>query len=118
MGSGLMRLAAWQFAVGILVVLSAWVLAGEAAGRSAAIGAFSVWLPNAAFAVYLAMRARLGTPSAVGFLVGEFVKIAAVAVLLFAFVRHAGVQSWPALIVGLIVTLQANIAVAGFLRKI
>ena len=118
MGSGLMRLAAWQLVAGILAALAAWVLAGEAAGRSAAIGAFSVWLPNAAFAVYLAIRTRLGTPSAVGFLVGELFKIAAVVVLLFAFVRHAGVQSWPALIVGLVVTLQANIAVAGFLRKI
>ena len=53
--------------------------ASAAGGVTAAIGAFSVWLPNAAFAVYLAIRARLGTPSAVGFLVGELFKIAAVA---------------------------------------
>jgi len=117
-GSGLMRLAAWQLVAGILATLAAWVLAGEAAGRSAAIGAFSVWLPNAAFAVYLAMRARLGTPLGSRFPGRRTVQDRRRGGVLFAFVRHAGVQSWPALIVGLVVTLQANIAVAGFLRKI
>lgn len=118
MGTGLMRLAAWQLVAGLLVVLAAWAVAGEAAGRSAAIGAFSVCIPNAAFAAYLTLRAYLGSSSAVGFLAGEVLKIAAIVLLLFAFVRQGVVESWPALLAGLIVTLYANVGVAGFLRKI
>jgi ATP synthase protein I len=51
-------------------------------------------------------------------LAGEFLKIAAIVLLLFAFVRQGAVESWPALLAGLIVALYANVAVAGFLRKI
>lgn len=102
-------IVAGQSAAGVLVALAAWALTGRpSAGWSAAYGALAVALPAAIFARGLTGRfSSLNQDTAVfGFFLWEMVKIALTVAMLVAAPRLVAALSWPALLVGLLVTMK------------
>lgn len=98
-----------QVVVGILVALAAWVItASQNVGWSAAYGALTVVLPAALFARGLTGRfASLNVASAVfGFFLWEMVKLALTVAMLIAAPKLVVALSWPALLVGLVLTMK------------
>jgi ATP synthase protein I len=100
---------AGQAVVGLVVALAAWALTGKQnVGWSAAYGALAVVIPAAIFARGLTSRfssLNAGT-AAIGFMVWEMVKIASSIAILVAAPRLVTALSWPALLVGLVVTMK------------
>lgn len=100
---------AGQAGVGLLVALVAWGVTGrQNAGWSAGYGALAVVIPAAIFARGLTGRfasLNAGT-AAFGFMVWEMVKIASSIALMAAAPRLVADLSWPALLVGLVLTMK------------
>ena len=100
---------AGQVVVGLAVALAAWVLSGrQNVGWSAGYGALAVVIPAAIFARGLTGRfasLNAGT-AAVGFMLWEMVKIALTVAMLVAAPRLVSALSWPALLVGLVLTMK------------
>jgi ATP synthase protein I len=100
---------AGQVVVGFVVALAAWALTGrQNVGWSAGYGALAVVIPAAIFARGLTGRfssLNAGT-AAVGFMLWEMVKIASSIALMAAAPRLVPQLSWPALLVGLVVTMK------------
>ena len=100
---------AGQAVVGLVVALAAWALTGKQnVGWSAGYGALAVVIPAAIFARGLTGRfssLNAGT-AAVGFMLWEMVKIASSIALLAAAPRLVADLSWPALLVGLVLTMK------------
>lgn len=101
----------FQAAAILAVAAIAGLLAGSAGAQSALAGGAAYFLPNLLFV--LRLRLALATsamrqPSAVGFLIGEAVKLSAVIALLVILPRMIEVN-WPALIAGLSVVLFVNL---------
>ena len=95
--------------VGLLVALAAWLLTGrQSVGWSAGYGALAVVLPAGLFARGLTGQfASLNPATAMmGFFVWEMVKIALTVAMLLAAPRLIQGLSWPAMLVGLVVTMQ------------
>ena len=88
-------------------VLCGWFV-GIRGAVSAALGAAAYSVPTLLFAVRLAVSASRRAPSATGFFFGEFAKIATTIGLLALTVKVYGGLHWPSLLIGLVVTLQAN----------
>ena len=100
---------AGQAVVGLVVALAAWALTGKQnVGWSAGYGALAVVIPAAIFARGLTGRvaARNPGPAAVGFMVWGMVKIASSIALMAAAPRLVADLSWPALLVGLVLTMK------------
>ncbi|MFC5497158.1 ATP synthase subunit I [Caenimonas terrae] len=100
---------AGQVVVGLVVALAAWALTGrQNVGWSAGYGALAVVIPSAVFARGLTGRfASLNAGSAaVGFMLWEMVKIALTVAMLVAAPRLVSALSWPALLVGLVLTMK------------
>jgi len=95
----------------VITVLGAWIWAGLHAAVSAGLGGATVVIPNLLFAVNLWAAARSSRASAAGFLVGEFIKVAATLVLLVIVAGAYRDLHWLALLAGLIVALKANLFV-------
>lgn len=98
-----------QGVVGVLVALAAWVLtASPEVGWSAAYGALAVVLPAAIFARGLTGRfASLNAATAMfGFFVWEMVKLVLTVAMLIAAPKWVSGLSWPALLVGLVLTMK------------
>ena len=111
------RVVVGQAGVGLLVALAAWGLSGDPhVGWSAGYGALVVILPAALFARGLMGRfASLGPMAAVvGFFVWELVKVVLTVAMLFAAPKLVAGLSWPAMLVGLIATLQVYWLVSVF----
>ena len=111
------RVIAGQVIAGILVALAAWGLTGrQNLGWSAGYGALSVVIPAAVFARGLTGRlASLNPGTAVlAFFVWEMVKMALTVAMLFAAPRLISDLSWPAMLVGLVVAMQAYWAAVVF----
>jgi ATP synthase protein I len=103
------RVVAGQVMVGLLVAIAAWLLTGrQSVGWSAGYGALAVVLPAALFARGLTGQfASLNPATAMmGFFVWEMVKIALTVAMLLAAPRLVQALSWPAMLVGLVVTMQ------------
>jgi len=103
------RVVTGQVVVGLLVALAAWLLTGKQnVGWSAGYGALAVAIPAALFARGLTGRFASLNPAAavMGFFVWEMVKIALTVAMLFAAPRLVTNLSWPAMLVGLVVTMQ------------
>ena len=103
------RVIGGQVLVGLLVALAAWLLTGrQNVGWSAGYGALAVVLPAALFARGLTGRfASLNPMTAVmGFFVWEMVKVALTVAMMFAAPKLVADLSWPAMLVGLAVTMQ------------
>lgn len=100
---------AGQLVVGTVVALAAWAVTGKQnVGWSAGYGALAVVIPAAIFARGLTGRfasLNAGT-AAVGFMLWEMVKIALTVAMLVAAPRLVSGLSWPALLVGLVLTMK------------
>ena len=98
-----------QVVMGLVVALAAWALTGrQNVGWSAGYGALAVVIPAAVFARGLTGRLsslNAGT-AAFGFMVWEMVKIALTVAMLVAAPRLVEALSWPALLVGLVLTMK------------
>ena len=103
------RVVAGQVVVGLMLALAAWAWSGKQnVGWSAGYGALAVVIPAAIFARGLTGRfssLNAGT-AAVGFLLWEMVKIALTVAMLVAAPRLVTGLSWPAMLIGLMVTMQ------------
>ena len=100
---------AGQFSSGLIVALVAAVLTGrQSVGWSALYGALAVVIPGALFARGLTSKVSLMNPGAAvaGFFLWEMVKIGLTVAMLFAASRVIADLSWPAMLVGLIVTMK------------
>ncbi len=92
----------------VVVAALAAMIGGWHAGLSALIGGAACLVPNALFALRLAVESRRpGGATVHGFFIGEFVKIAATigALVLVATIDRN--VNWPALIVGFIAALKS-----------
>ncbi len=100
---------AGQVVVGLGVALAAWGLTGrQSVGWSAGYGALAVVIPAAVFARGLTGRfssLNAGT-AAFGFMLWEMVKIALTVAMLVVAPRWVSELSWPALLVGLVLTMK------------
>lgn len=100
---------AGQAAGGVVVALVAWWVSGKAAaGWSALYGAMAVVIPGALFARGLMSKVSMINPAAAvtGFFLWEMVKIGLVLAILFAAPKLVKDLSWPAMLVGLVVTMK------------
>ncbi len=103
------RVLAGQLLVGSLVACAAWLLTGrQSAGWSALYGALAVVIPAALFARGLTSKVSSMNPGAAvaGFFLWEMVKIGLTVAMLFAAPRLVPDLSWPAMLVGLVVTMK------------
>jgi ATP synthase protein I len=111
---------AGQLMLGALVALIAWGVTGSRiVGWSAACGALAVVVPAALFARGVTGQfAKANAGSAVlSFFVWEFVKILVTVGILFAAHRTVTGLSWPAMLIGLVVTMKVYWIALGFKRK-
>ena len=112
---------AGQLAVGVLVACATWALTGQrSAGWSALYGALAVVIPAALFARGLTGKVWSMNPgtAVAGFFLWEMVKIALTVAMLFAAPRLVSMLSWPAMLVGLVVTMKTSwIALLFAVRK-
>ena len=103
------RVVAWQGVVGVVVALVAWGLTGQPnIAGSAAYGALAVVVPAIIFARGLTGRfssLHAGT-AAVGFMAWEMVKIIVSIALLAMAPKWVPELSWPALLIGLVLTMK------------
>jgi len=109
-----------QVLVGALVALVAWGVTGrQIVGLSAACGALAVVIPAALFARGVTGQfASVNAGSAVlSFFVWELVKIFVTVVVLFAAHRLVVGLSWPAMLVGLVLTMKVYWLALGYKRK-
>ena len=98
-----------QAVVGVVVALVALLVTGsQNVGWSAAYGALAVVLPAALFARGLTGRfASLNAATAMfGFFLWEMVKLALTVAMLIAAPNWVAALSWPALLVGLVLTMK------------
>jgi ATP synthase protein I len=103
------RVIGGQVVVGILAALAAWGLTGKPqTGWSTGYGALAVIIPAVVFARGLTSRVVSVNPGAAvfGFFLWEMVKIALTVAMLFAAPRLVANLSWPAMLVGLVVTMK------------
>jgi len=85
-------------------------LFGVEGGYSALAGGLAVALPNAFFAFRLAaQRSRDPAAYPAAFFVGEFIKVAATVGLLALAATQINGLHWGALIIGMVLALQANL---------
>ena len=78
-------------------------------GWSALYGALAIAIPNAAMARGISKRRASNAQTAVAaVLIWEMVKVAASALMLMAAPRMVENLSWPALLLGLVLTLKVN----------
>jgi ATP synthase protein I len=111
---------AGQFVVGILVTLISWGVTGsQTVAVSAAWGAMAVVIPAALFARGVTGKfASVNAGSAVmGFFLWELVKILVTVGILLAAQRLVIGLSWPAMLVGLVVTIKVYWVALAFKRK-
>jgi ATP synthase protein I len=102
------RIVGLQLLATLIVALVAWPLGGVKAMVSALLGGAACAVPNALFALRLAIAARRpqGTDMAV-FFVGEFVKIGSTIALLVLIAWAWKDVVWLALIVAVIAALKS-----------
>ena len=104
------RALMWEVLVGAVVAVVAWLSAGRAiVGWSAAYGALAGVLPAAVAAWGSARWARPGFPAGAalaGLLLWEGVKLVLTVGMLWVAPRFLGMPSWPALLIGLVLTIK------------
>lgn len=108
-----------QALLGAFVVLVGWLWGGERIAVSCAWGVLAVVLPSALFARGLTgqfARANLGTAVA-SFFLWELVKIAVTVGVMYLAYRMERNLSWPAMLVGLVLTMKVYWLALGVKRK-
>jgi len=110
---------AGQVLVGVLVSGLAWFFFGEWVAKSVVCGVLAVVVPAALFARGLTSQfATANTGAAVmSFFVWELVKIIVTVGIMFAAHRLVTGLSWPAMLVGLIVTIKVYWLALAFKRR-
>lgn len=102
-----------QLVVGLLVALVFWAVSGmQQLALSAGYGALAVVIPGAVFARGLTGRLASAGPgaAAVGFMVWEVVKLVLTMAMLVAAPGLVQGLSWPAMLVGLVLTMKVYLA--------
>jgi ATP synthase protein I len=100
---------AGQLVCSVVVAMAAALLTGrQSMGWSALYGALAVVIPGALFARGLTSKVALMNPGAAvaGFFLWEMVKIGLTVAMLFAAPRVVANLSWPAMLVGMVVTMK------------
>ena len=100
---------AGQAVAGVGVAVIVWLVSRQTnVGWSALYGAAAVVIPGALFARGLMSKISMINPAAAvtGFFLWEMVKIGLVLAMLFAAPRLVSDLSWPAMLVGLVVTMK------------
>ncbi|WHZ09705.1 MAG: ATP synthase protein I [Burkholderiaceae bacterium] len=103
------RVVAWQLGAMLVLALGGWLLSGRrSVGWSVGYGALAVVVPGAIVARGLTsgLSSMNAGAAVLGFFVWEAVKVAVTVAMLFAAPRLLPGLSWPALLVGLVVTMQ------------
>ena len=98
-----------QAGAGLVLALIAWLLTGLAnVGWSALYGVAAVVIPGVLFARGLMSKVSSINPAAAvtGFFLWEMVKIGLVLAMLFAAPKLVTDLNWPAMLVGLVVTMK------------
>ena len=98
-----------QAVAGVAVATVAWLVTRQTnVGWSALYGAAAVVIPGALFARGLMSKVSSINPAAAvtGFFLWEMVKVGLVLAMLFAAPRLVENLSWPAMLVGLVVTMK------------
>jgi ATP synthase protein I len=108
-----------QVVVGVVISAVAWAVFGVDVAKSVACGSLAVVVPAALFARGLTSQfARINPGAAViSFFVWELVKIVVTLGMLYAAQRLVKDLSWPAMLVGLIVTIKVYWLALTFKRK-
>jgi ATP synthase protein I len=102
------KILVFQVVVILVVSAIAGVFGGAISAKSALAGGAAYFLPNLFFVMRLRMAITAKQAGAVGFLIGQAVKLSAVVMLLIVLPRLMEVN-WPALIAGLFVVLFVNL---------
>lgn len=105
------QVLAGQCVGGALFALAVWAVTGKQnIGWSALYGGMAVVVPAALFARGLTGKIWSMNPgtAVAGFFVWEMVKIALTVAMLFAAPRVVSMLSWPAMLVGLVVTMKVS----------
>ena len=113
------RVVVAQALIGLLLALIVWFVTGRMpAVYSVVYGALAVIVPAALFARGLTSRvASVNAGAAVfGFFLWEMVKIGLTVAMLFAAPRLVNDLSWPAMLVGLVVTMKVYWVALGLRR--
>ena len=103
------RVVLAQLIVGLVLSVITWLLTGRvSAAGSAAYGALAVVIPSALFARGLTSKtSTINSGTAVfAFLLWEMVKIGLTIAMLYAAVWWVKDLSWPAMLVGLVLTMK------------
>ena len=103
-----------QGLVTLVIALLALIFAGPRGGTSVMLGGAAVVLPNLLFATRLWVAAKSGKASVAGFVVGEFIKVAATLILLVTIAVAYRDLHWLALLAGLFGALKANLLLIFF----
>ena len=114
------RVVGVQVMLGLLLAVLVWFVSGRmSAVYSALYGALAVIVPAALFARGLTSRVASvnAGAAAFGFFLWEMVKIGLTVAMLFAAPRLVSDLSWPAMLVGLVVTMKVYWVALGF-RKV
>jgi ATP synthase protein I len=107
----MLKVVLLQFGAAVVGALIGWAFFGSLGGLSALLGGLAIVLPSLLFAWRLTLTARRGADKnshVNAFLIGEFIKIAsAIGILVLVRLLFPGAH-WGAVVLGLVVTLQAN----------
>jgi len=108
-----------QIGLGVLAALVAWWFWGDGVALSVVCGVLAAVIPAALFARGLTSQFAAANPGAavVSFFVWEFVKILVTISVLFAAHRLVNDLSWPAMLVGLVLSLKVYWLALAFKRK-
>ncbi len=100
-------------------MVAAWLLFDDRVAQSVMWGVFAVVLPAALFARGVTSKFAAANPGAavMSFFLWEFVKIVVTVGVLFTAHRVVSDLSWPAMLVGLIVTMKVYWLALAFKRK-
>jgi ATP synthase protein I len=105
------KTVALQACITLLAMALAGMLAGVRGVVSAGLAGLVCTVPNLWFVMHLRMSGKTGSGasvvSAARFFVGEFVKLLASCLLLFAAIRLYPAMHWPSLVLGMALVLQA-----------
>lgn len=102
------RIVLLQLSAALLVAVLAALTGGLSTGISALFGGLCCALPNALFALRLAMSARRpGGANPMSFFIGEFIKIALTIAMIAAVVFLYRDVNWLAFLIAFIVVLKS-----------
>ena len=105
-----MRIVGWQVVTAVVVAVVSWLIGGEIAGISAALGGVVCVVPNMLFALGLRWLERPGKQVGMGvFMALEFAKIALTMAFMITAVWFYRDVSWVYFLISLVIVLKSYI---------